>query len=254
MSAMKGFFCWFDYNAKDPEGAKAFYTETIGWTTEHMEEMDYTMWKAESGTIGGLMKLAEEAEKMGAPSHWLGYVWVDDVDACVGRATEAGATIYVPATDIPNIGRFAIFADPMGGVIAAYTSTSGDDAAPGEPGQGEVSWAELMTGDLDAGWSFYEKTFGWNKTEAMDMGPEVGTYQMFGNGERSVGGMMKAPEGVPPHWLYYVHVADIHGTIERAKSNGATLLNGPMEIPGGDLVAQLMDNQGGAFALHGPNK
>jgi uncharacterized protein len=117
---------------------------------------------------------------------------------------------------------------------------------------GDISWTELMTADLDGAWAFYEKVFGWVKTDAMEM-PGMGTYQMFGVGDLTLGGMMKTMEGVPPNWGYYIKVADIHAAIKRATDRGASVLNGPMEIPGGDLVAQLMDNQGGAFSLHGPN-
>ena len=253
MSKSNGFFVWFDYNAKDPEAAKAFYTETIGWGLTHMEDMDYTIWQAGEAGIGGVMKLAEQAEAMGAPSHWLGYVSVPDVDATTATATEAGTTVYVPPTDIPNIGRFSIFADPFGAVVAAYASANPSDEAPAEASDGHISWTELMTSDLDAAWSFYEKVFGWAKMDAMEM-PGAGTYQMFGVGERMLGGMMKAPmEGIPPHWGYYIKVADIHAALKRATDRGATVLNGPMEIPGGDLIANLKDNQGGAFSLHGPN-
>jgi predicted enzyme related to lactoylglutathione lyase len=87
----------------------------------------------------------------------------------------------------------------------------------------------------------------------MDMGP-MGTYLMFGQGGKSYGGMMTKPKDspMPTAWLYYVYVSDLDATIERAKSKGGKLLNGPMDIPGGDRVAQLMDPQGAAFALHGP--
>jgi predicted enzyme related to lactoylglutathione lyase len=54
----------------------------------------------------------------------------------------------------------------------------------------------------------------------------------------------------PPHWLYYVQVGDLDGAIARAKSRGAKLLNGPMQVPGGARIAQLDDPQGAGFALH----
>ena len=38
--------------------------------------------------------------------------------------------------------------------------------------------------------------------------------------------------------------------MEAATSRGGRLLNGPQEIPGGDLVAQLADPHGALFALH----
>ena len=44
MSTSTGFFVWYDYNAKDVDAAKAFYTETIGWSLDHVEAMDYNMW------------------------------------------------------------------------------------------------------------------------------------------------------------------------------------------------------------------
>jgi len=55
----------------------------------------------------------------------------------------------------------------------------------------------------------------------------------------------------PPHWLYYVKVGDLEGALERVKHGGGQVMNGPMEVPGGARVAQCMDPQRAAFALHG---
>jgi predicted enzyme related to lactoylglutathione lyase len=55
---------------------------------------------------------------------------------------------------------------------------------------------------------------------------------------------------MPPCWLYYITVADLDAALERVKSHGGQILNGPMEVPGSDRVAQCMDPQGAAFALH----
>ena len=56
----------------------------------------------------------------------------------------------------------------------------------------------------------------------------------------------------PPAWLYYVVVEDTHKTCELLLTLGATVLNGPMEVPGGsgDHIAPCMDPQGAAFAIH----
>jgi predicted enzyme related to lactoylglutathione lyase len=51
-------------------------------------------------------------------------------------------------------------------------------------------------------------------------------------------------------WLYYVDVVDLDAAVGRATKRGAKLMNGPMEVPGGARIAQLMDPQGAAFALH----
>ena len=54
----------------------------------------------------------------------------------------------------------------------------------------------------------------------------------------------------PPHWLLYTRVHDVNDAVARVQKNGGQVLNGPMEVPGGDVVAACMDPQGAAFALH----
>ena len=55
------------------------------------------------------------------PPHWAAYVTVEDVDATAKKAEQAGATIIVPPTDIPNVGRFCTFQDPQGAVLSVIT-------------------------------------------------------------------------------------------------------------------------------------
>ena len=83
------------------------------------------------------------------------------------------------------------------------------------------------------------------------MGP-MGTYRLYGIGEKQIGGMMTTPKGapMPPSWIFYVNVSDLDGAIVRATKMGAKVMNGPMEVPGGARIAQLMDPQGAAFAMH----
>ena len=68
-----------------------------------------------------------------------------------------------------------------------------------------------------------------------------------------IGGMMNKPPAmaqVPPHWAIYFRVPDINQAVERIKANGGTILNGPMEVPGGDQVLNARDPQGAPFSLH----
>jgi hypothetical protein len=65
--------------------------------------------------------------------------------------------------------------------------------------------------------------------------------------------MMKKPKemaNVPPHWAIYFRVPDITSAVERIKAKGGTVINGPMEVPGGDMIVNAMDPQGAAFSLH----
>ncbi|MGE5813816.1 MAG: VOC family protein [Acidobacteriota bacterium] len=89
----------------------------------------------------------------------------------------------------------------------------------------------------------------------MDMG-EMGKYQMFSR-TIALGGMMKKPPEmahVPPHWGLYFRVPDVHAAASRVKENGGQVLNGPMEVPGGDWIVNCMDPQGAAFSVHHKKK
>jgi predicted enzyme related to lactoylglutathione lyase len=84
----------------------------------------------------------------------------------------------------------------------------------------------------------------------MDMGP-MGSYRVFELGGRQLGGMMTIPKGapMPPTWIYYVETSNLDAAIARATKKGATIMNGPMDVPGG-RIAQMMDPQKAVFALH----
>ena len=122
--ASHGRFTWYDLMTTDPAAAQSFYTGLIGWGTQQWEggSMPYTMWTNRDTPMGGLMELPEEARKQGAPPHWLAYVATPDLDATVSRAQELGAKVYVPRTEIPDSGAFAVLADPQGAVFAVYSS------------------------------------------------------------------------------------------------------------------------------------
>ena len=249
-NAQPGNFVWYDLLTKDPKAAMAFYGETIGWKTQPFGDSHYTMWTASQGPLGGVMELPAEAAKMGAPPHWIGNVCVANVDETVKKVKELGGKVMKEAEDIPTVGRFAVVTDPQGGAISLFTP-KGEMKLHDMEQQGEFCWNELMTTDLEGAFAFYEKIFGWTKIQDMDMGP-MGTYRIFGIGDKQVGGMMKKPDGapMPTAWTYYAQVADVEAAIARATKQGAKVLNGPMDVPGGGRVAVLMDPQGAAFAMH----
>lgn len=249
----RGRFVWYELMTEDTKGAKAFYPKVTGWGTQDWQgPFEYTMWKAGEKPFSGLMTLPEEAKKMGAPSHWMGYVSVPNVDAYAKQATELGATPIVPPTDIPEVGRFTIIADPTGGQIALFQEKSAMDS-PLERGFGEITWHELATTDLEAAWKFYSTLLGWQITQDMDMGGGM-MYRMFtvAGQSKTIGGIFKKPAEMPgpTAWCYYVHIPNMDEGVSAVKANGGTILNGPMDVPGGDLIAQCMDPQGAVFALH----
>lgn len=252
----RGKFVWYELMTTDTEAAKAFYSDVVGWSTapfEHAAGMDYSMWMKGEAPVGGLMELPEEVRESGAPSHWMGYVAVPDVDATAARAQELGGTVHHGPADIPEVGRFAVIADPQGAVLAAFRGNQEMPQEEKDPEPGDVSWHELATTDHQAALEFYADLFGWDKQDAMDMG-EGAMYQMYGRGERMLGGMYDKTAEMPgpPAWLYYVTVEDLDAAKERVEGNGGTVQVGPMEVPGGGRIVMAQDPQGAAFALYQP--
>jgi uncharacterized protein len=256
-----GRFVWYELLTTDPKAAIAFYSDVVGWKTQAWENGDYTMWVGSQGPLGGVSVLPEAAKQMGAPPYWQANVEVADVDRSMVLAKERGGKILVQPQDVPTVGRFCVIADPQGAAIALFTPasamTSHDSSKPGE-----FSWHELMTSDHEAAFRFYQELFGWERLGEFDMGAAMGKYLLWGRGAKQLGGMMtmpkemKTPDGktVPPSWMYYVTTDDLDAALGRAKAKDVRVLNGPMEVPGGQRIVQLMDPQGAAFALVTPPK
>lgn len=187
---------------------------------------------------------------MGAPPHWMAHVQVESVDETTALAKKLGGKVHKEPTDIPTVGRFAVIGDPQGAFISIFTPK--DPMTPHDPSKsGEFCWNELVTSDSQSAFKFYTQLFGWKIIREMDMGA-MGTYRVFGIGDKEMGGLMNIPQGasMPPSWIYYTEISDLDAALARAKKRGATVMNGPMDVPGGGRVAQLKDPQGAAFALH----
>jgi predicted enzyme related to lactoylglutathione lyase len=255
MSDFHGRFIWYELMTSDPAGAKAFYGDVVGWTSQDMpmSDMTYSIFEADGAGVGGLMALTADAKATGVPPNWTGYVAVDDTDAATGRATALGGSVIHASQDIPDIGRFAIIADPHGAVIAIMTPLPMDPPRPQAPRgtPGHTSWHELYAGELETDFAFYAALFGWRKDSDMDMGP-MGVYRLFSNRDGQAGGMMTRPPTVPvPAWLYYFQVGDIDAAARRVTAGGGQVLTGPMEVPDGSWIIQGLDPQGAMFALVG---
>ncbi len=252
---LEGRFVWSELMTPDPKSAERFYSDVVGWKAEPFPGSGpepYTIVKAGDKGIGGMMRMPDDMKAKGVPPNWMFYVGVHDADATVAKAQSLGGRVVVPVQPIPLVGRFAVLADPQGAHFAILQPEgprpTGPDAAPTT---GEISWHELATTDLQKAMEFYSALFGWEMLKANDMGP-MGIYEEFGRFGRSQGGMFKKPPEMPapPHWLLYAKVPDVNAAVAAVKSRGGQVLNGPMEVPGGDLVAQIMDPQGATFALH----
>ena len=249
-----GTFVWYELMTTDVEAAKAFYGAVVGWTAQSMPMpgMDYTLFNVGDRGAAGLMPLMDEAKAQGIPPCWTGYVAVPDVDAA-GAAFEAdGGKILKGPMDIPEVGRFSVAADPQGAVLCLFRGEGeGNPQQPfGTPGY--AGWHELMTSDLEAGFAFYARQFGWTKDHDMDMGP-MGTYRIFAHDGAAYGGMMKRDEHTPvSYWRFYFTVPSVNEAVDKVKAGGGEVLHGPMEVPGGTYVCLCLDPQKALFAVCGP--
>jgi hypothetical protein len=116
-----GAFSWCELMTTDVKAATQFYTKLLGWNTEDMsmEGMTYTVVKTGDTGVGGIMPFPPQMA--GTPPHWGSYITVNDVDATARQAQALGATILLPPTDIPNVGRFSTLQDPQGAVVSIIT-------------------------------------------------------------------------------------------------------------------------------------
>ena len=247
-----GRIVWYELLTSDMDAAKKFYTKVVGWTTQPFEgsPTPYEMWvRPGGGSIGGVMPIPEG---MNFPPHWVMYIAVPNLDAAIAKVQQLGGSTLSPPIDIPTVGRLRTMKDAQGAMFSLIEPAPQSPDMPENPPEvGAVSWHELYTTDAAAAMTFYSDMFGWKQTQAMDMGP-MGKYYIFGR-KFDLGGMMNKPPEMaqaPPFWGFYFRVTDLPQAIERVKAGGGKILNGPMEVPGGDEVVNCMDPQGAAFSLH----
>ncbi|HXS74721.1 MAG TPA: VOC family protein [Terracidiphilus sp.] len=250
MFSPKGKFGWYELMTTDTKAAGKFYADVVGWTTREMPSGNgstYTTFNIGDAGIAGMLNI---------PGHtgWIGYIAVDDVDAHIEKIVEAGGKLWKPATDIPDMLRFAVMSDPQGAGIIVFTPNPAmrSPKRPEPPAPGTISWHELYTTDVEAGFDFYKKLFGWTKLTDMDMG-SMGIYRLFDEGDNKPmgdGGMMtKAPHIPVACWNFYFQVDSVKAAVERVNAGGGKVLNGPMQVPGGGWIINGQDPQGAMFSL-----
>lgn len=215
----------------DAEAAGAFYASVLG-----------------PGIFGGeliLVPLHEQAVARGARPHWLGMLGVADVPAMRARFLEAGAEPLGPV-QTGLMGTFAVLRDPFGALAGLAQS-------PEPPGESRVVWRILHARSLEPAVALYTELLGWTPTTELDLGPEVGRFQLFAwdTSGRSVGSVSNAAAlpGVHAHWIFFFEVADLDTARDRVTAAGGSAL-APMTTPNGARVCVCDDPQGAAFGLY----
>jgi predicted enzyme related to lactoylglutathione lyase len=240
--------CWIDLFTPDTDRARAFYGELFGWTSERAGDDfgGYINFSKDGVMVAGCMK-----NDGSGPVAWSVYLATDDVKATVDAATERGASVIVPPSDVGDLGTMAVLVDPTGAAIGAWQPGEhkgfGVHAEPGTPG-----WFELHTRDYERAVGFYRDVFRWPVNAVSDT-PEF-KYTTYGKDEAALAGIMDAssflPEGVPAHWAVYFQVEDTDATLARVNELAGQTLVPAEDTPYGRL-AQALDPTGAMFKLVG---
>ncbi len=259
MTKLQGAWIWYELMTRDGEGAKAFYEKVVGWSITPGSDATGGygfIANADGGMTGGVLTLTDEMCEQGARPCWLGYVGVDDVDASLIAIQKAGGKVLMPAHDVPMAGRIAMITDCCGAPFYIMTPTpppgGGESTAFSRfdlPGR--CSWNELMAGKAESALVFYKDLFGWTTPEPMDMG-EYGQYHFIEHDGGPIGAIMtKMPQVPAPAWNHYFRISSIEVAKALIESSGGQVINGPMEVPGGEWIVQGIDPQGAMFSLVG---
>jgi uncharacterized protein len=117
-----GALAWADTATPDAEAAQKFYGALLGWEFDQMsEEPPYWVIRNGERSQGGMTVPPE-----GVPANWFPYFAVENVDASVKQAEEAGGKPFMGPVDVPS-GRFALIQDPQGAAFAILQSDQFDD-------------------------------------------------------------------------------------------------------------------------------
>jgi predicted enzyme related to lactoylglutathione lyase len=209
---------WVDLATGNLEGSITFYGELFGWKPERGGEEygGYTIFVRDGRTVAGASPLVSEQQDPG----WACYVSIEDADATAALVAEHQGTVHAPPTDVADVGRMAVFADPAGAVFRVWQPRAHIGAGL-QGDEGTFAWIELAARDQEQVLPFYEAVFGWKANR------EPGYTEMELNG-RAVAGCMELPSSVPasvgPYWMPYFIAEDPGGTAERVTTLGGTIM------------------------------
>jgi len=111
-----GKICYLEIPANKAEDAAGFYSSIFGWTVR--QRGDGNLAFDDSGSVSGTW--VKEADRT-PDERTRVYIMVDDIAESLKQIEAAGGKVLHPRTDIgPDMGAFAIFADPVGNEFGVY--------------------------------------------------------------------------------------------------------------------------------------
>jgi predicted enzyme related to lactoylglutathione lyase len=250
---------WVDLQTTDTEGAKSFYGQLFGWRFEDMpfpagagderlhrrDTPMYSMAFRGEGVVAAIAPSSPELVGQDVPPMWNTYLAVEDVDDTVSAVPGAGGTLAMEPFDVMDAGRMAFVLDPTGAAVGLWQATRHIGATVVNE-HGTVGWNELLTSDVNAAVSFYQRVLGLDAEQAV-LGGIPWTVLKAG-GDVVAGVVRKPTESVPNHWHVYFATDDVTETAARATRLGGTVTVGPVDTPIGSM-AGVQDPQGARFSI-----
>ena len=242
-----GKFVWRDLMTEDPALVKPFYAALFGW--EYVERTvqgrPYTLVKSAGRYIGGIAKAMRQAPDQ-PNSQWLSFLSVADVDQAERETRAAGGSVLLSAFDLPKVGRAAVVLDPQGAPLGLIRASFGDPADTAQPELNHFLWTEELVPDPRAAASFYSKLVGFEVITDID---GERPFLVLRKG-RDRAAIMRTPiEGMQPHWLVSVRVADPAASAQRAKQLGGKVIVAPHPKVRNGTIALISDPGGALIAL-----
>jgi predicted enzyme related to lactoylglutathione lyase len=241
--------CWADVMVDDLGAARHFYGALFGWTFEDLpaEAGGYVMAHKDGHLVAGAM--AKNPDDPGQATAWTLYLATEDVDAATRRANAAGGLFFLAPTDVLEIARIAVGADPAGAAYGLWQGRghTGADLV-GEPGT--LCWAETMSRDYAASKAFYTEVFGYHLNE---IGEGDFHYCVASRDDsRPIAGIGEipaaAPAEVPSHWMVYFAVESCDDSASRVVELGGSIVQPPFDSPYGRM-AVVTGPQGETFSI-----
>ncbi|WP_127500167.1 VOC family protein [Actinoplanes solisilvae] len=122
-----GSVTWNELNTRDLDGAMAFYHAVFGWQFRNssMSGVPYVVAKVRETPVCGLQQMLPQDWPDDVTPHWMVYFAVHDCDDAAEHTLALGGVVVQPPTTLP-IGRYALLADPQGGLFSVLGANGHD--------------------------------------------------------------------------------------------------------------------------------
>jgi predicted enzyme related to lactoylglutathione lyase len=104
----------------------SFYAKLFGWQPTPFVpngmpagNQPLTLFKTDPDMVGGVAGMVQK-QKPEAPSQWIPYIVVENLDVAVTEAVALGATVRTPVKSIGEFGRIAVILDPEGAAVGLH--------------------------------------------------------------------------------------------------------------------------------------